>query len=450
MMTGKRNLRSRRILRGLLLVIGMFLITSGCVTGSYLEAESQTLKGAPAGTRHTQEKPAAALQNRLPAHVESSHVEAESNPAAVSVKQTSLVAVKVPEPRKVVYLTFDDGPSPVTAKVLDILQREGVKATFFVLGNGAESHPELINAIWEQGHAIGNHTYNHNYHDLYSRFTVFWSQIKQTEEIVRRITGTRPQLIRAPGGTADHFDDTYFSLLKQAGYVVTDWNVDSGDSKRKGVPAAEIIKEAVPDTSTARVVLLMHDGGGHEESARALPAIIARYKAAGYAFGVLDNQVEPVQFKVTSGSAGAGRAKPSAAWIASHITVNTALFQPAKPLMLEVGRMETQLKPGEYFIKQNQYMVPLRTVIERLGGQVSWEADIRSAKVTLNGHSFMADVENRELAFSGTAGGIDIRSGKVEMIGGNIWIPLRDLLEIAEHPPLSVSVTADERRVRAY
>ncbi|MFD2874911.1 polysaccharide deacetylase family protein [Paenibacillus rhizoplanae] len=74
---------------------------------------------------------------------------------------------------KVVYLTFDDGPSAVTPKVLTILQEQGIKATFFVLGDQAASRPELINAIWEQGHAIGNHTYNHNYHDLYSGFTEF-------------------------------------------------------------------------------------------------------------------------------------------------------------------------------------------------------------------------------------------------------------------------------------
>jgi peptidoglycan-N-acetylglucosamine deacetylase len=424
----------RLLLRGLLFMIIAILAVSGWVTGTDPGLKPQALQAA--GVQLTdksptyQVAPAAELQ-KLPA----GNVSSPDTPS-LSVQSRS-------KNSKTVYLTFDDGPSPVTSKVLDILEREGVKATFFVLGNGAKRNPELINAIWEQGHAIGNHTYDHNYRELYSGFIPFWKQIKRTEEIIREITGTRPQLIRAPGGTSGHFDDTYFYLLKQAGYVVTDWNVDSGDSKRRGVPAAEIIRESVPNTTAANVVLLLHDGGGHEESAKALPAIIARYKAAGYTFDVLDPQDEPVQFKVSSGSVGAGRVKPSAAWIASNITTNRALFEPGKPLALEVGKLETKLSPGEYLIHQGQYVVPMRAVIERLGGKVTWEAATHSSRVTLNGRSILADVENKKL--SGTT---TIKPGYIKMIGGATWISLRDLLETLGHPILKVSATAKERRVK--
>ncbi|MEC2346823.1 polysaccharide deacetylase family protein, partial [Paenibacillus barengoltzii] len=87
----------------------------------------------------------------------------------------------------------------------------------------------------------GNHTYNHDYDALYDSFGQFWKQIKATEEVLREITGTRTPLVRAPGGTYGHFDKTYFNLMEQGGYKVFDWNVDSGDSRRKGVPANEII-----------------------------------------------------------------------------------------------------------------------------------------------------------------------------------------------------------------
>ncbi|WP_052087846.1 polysaccharide deacetylase [Paenibacillus wynnii] len=425
------------VLRGLLLMIAVMMVISGCGTS----------QAASIRTTKLQEKSPVHARQIVPATIKYSS--AAQQPNTPQVSPTPAVASKDNESRKIVYLTFDDGPSPVTAKVLDILKREGVKATFFVLGNGAKSHPEVISDIWEQGHAIGNHSYDHNYHELYSGFTRFWNQIKKTEEIIRGITGTRPQLIRAPGGTFGHFDDTYFYLLKQAGYIVTDWTVDSGDSKRRGVPAAEIIKDAVPNTTSSRVILLMHDGGGHEESAKALPQIIARYKEAGYTFGVLDNQVKPVQFRVSSSNAGSEGAKPSAAWIASNITANSALFAVGKPLVLEVGKQETKLKPGEYRIEQGQYMVPMRAVIERLGGTANWEAGIRSGKATLNGRSFLADVNNKELTFNGVNGEVSVRKGKVEMIGGVIWISLRDLLEIVEHPPLATTVTSDERRVKA-
>ncbi|MET1168250.1 polysaccharide deacetylase family protein, partial [Bacillus velezensis] len=111
---------------------------------------------------------------------------------------------------KVVYLSFDDGPGNHTREVLDILRKEKVLATFFVLGEQAERYPELIRGLVEDGHALGNHTFNHQYEKLYSDFKVFWKQIKQTEEVLERITGFRPNLVRAPGGTYGHFDQSYF------------------------------------------------------------------------------------------------------------------------------------------------------------------------------------------------------------------------------------------------
>jgi len=425
-------------LRGLLLMIVVIVAATGCGNENYKETAKLQEKLLPG----TAIKPSHSLTTKNPLVTQKT--------MTAPVSQTTFVAAKEKESRKIVYLTFDDGPSPVTIKVLDVLKREGVKATFFVLGNGAKSHPELINAIWEQGHAIGNHSYDHNYHELYSGFIPFWNQIKKTEEIIRGITGTRPQLVRAPGGTFGHFDDTYFYLLKQAGYIVTDWTVDSGDSKRRGVPAGEIIQDAVPNTKDSRVVLLMHDGGGHGESAKALPSIIARYKAAGYEFGILDAHVKPVQFRVSSSLAGSQRSKPSAAWIASNITSNSALFEDRKPLILEVGIQETKLSPGEYRIKDGQYLVPMRAVVERLGGKVNWDIELRGGRANLNGRSFLADVKNNELVFTGVNGEESTRKGNVEMIGGVIWIPLRSLLELVEHPPVSISVTSEERRIKAY
>lgn len=365
------------------------------------------------------------------------------------VHTTAVPAPESGKEKKMVYLTFDDGPSAVTPKVLEILRQQGVKATFFVLGEQAKTRPELINAIWEQGHAIGNHTYNHNYHELYSGFTTFWGQIKQTEEIVREITGVRPQLVRAPGGTFGHFDNTYFYLLKQAGYSVMDWNVDSGDSKRKGVPAQEIIRESVQDSGASQVVLLLHDGAGHGESAKALPGIIEHYKAAGYGFGIMDERMKPVQFKVSGTAGDASRKKPSSAWIASHIIPNADLFAPGKPLIVKVGMQEIKLKAGEYRVSGGRYIVPIRAVIERLGGQISWDAASRSGRMIWNGRSVTADAGLGELRMNLPSGAKVTRAAGVQMIGSSLWVPLRELLDVTGHPPLGISVTGDERRVQA-
>ncbi|UUZ86504.1 polysaccharide deacetylase family protein [Paenibacillus sp. P26] len=156
----------------------------------------------------------------------------------------------------------------MTPKVLDILKEEGVKATFFVLGNQVEERPQTAERIVREGHAIGNHSYNHVYEQLYSDFGVFWEQIERTEKIIEQATGVTPRMIRAPGGTAGNFDAFYFYYLDQAGYEVYDWNVDSGDASRPGVKAQEIIRNIRQSPGHQEQIVLMHDGTGHDESVK--------------------------------------------------------------------------------------------------------------------------------------------------------------------------------------
>lgn len=352
---------------------------------------------------------------------------------------------------KTVFLTFDDGPSALTGKVLDILKKNDIRATFFVLGEQVKRYPELLQRIHEEGHAIGNHSYDHHYTELYSGFPAFWNQIKRTEEEVYAITGFRPQLVRAPGGTAGHFDDTYFRLMKLGGYVVTDWNVDSGDSKRRGVPASEIVKGAETPVKSDRVVLLMHDGSGHDESVKALPQIIAYYKNKGYQFGVLSPDEEPVQFKVNDKARNLKRGAPSEAWVKSHVAGNSALFASGKPLRLEVGPMETTLNPGEYLYKDGQYLVPVRAVAERLGGNAAWDPKTQTAKVTLSADSDTAlSVQIRSGLLTATKAGKSAFSVQtsVSMINDAVWIPLRDLFANAGYAHVTASESREERRVK--
>jgi peptidoglycan-N-acetylglucosamine deacetylase len=458
MKVSKRTLIRRTIIRGLLAMAIIVSVISVLSKNNLPAAATQDLPEPAVSPVKASPVPAQAV---TPSFVPISRSTPGSDAAKVSAVSGKPAAAIVPlvqkkeqqkeqkKAQKTVYLTFDDGPSNVTPTVLETLRKQGVKATFFVLGEQAKSRPELINAIWEQGHAIGNHTYNHNYHDLYSGFTEFWNQIKQTEEVVREITGLRPQLVRAPGGTYGHFDATYFELLKEAGYTVTDWTVDSGDSKRKGVPAAEILRQSVASMKASSVILLLHDGAGHSESAKALPEIIARYKAAGYTFGVLDAGQEPVQFRVSAAAAAAKRTKPSKAWIASNILPNDGLFAPGKPLALEVGMLEAKLEPGEFRIIEGQYMVPLRAVVERLGGQVSWNAASRSGSISWNGRYVSADAVKKRLTMTSDDGTTVYRQSNVEMIGDSLWLPLRELLEVTGHPLLEARVTGGERRVKA-
>jgi len=195
-----------------------------------------------------------------------------------------------------VYLSFDDGPSEWTPQVLDILQKEQVSATFFVLGSQAERRGETIRRIVREGHALGNHSYNHKYEELYSSFDGLWQQVERTGRILTELTGSEPALLRAPGGTHGHFDAFYYYYLDRAGYTVYDWNVDSGDSRRRGVPAADILANVKAGKLQHEVHVLMHDGTGHGETVKALPDIIAYYKAKGYQFAAYDSTVRPVQY----------------------------------------------------------------------------------------------------------------------------------------------------------
>ncbi|MWV45548.1 polysaccharide deacetylase family protein [Paenibacillus sp. HJL G12] len=354
---------------------------------------------------------------------------------------------------KTVYLTFDDGPSALTGEVLDILKKNNIHATFFVLGEQVKRNPELLQRIYEEGHAIGNHTYNHNYTELYSGFPVFWDQIKKTEEEINRITGIRPQLVRAPGGTAGHFDDTYFSLMKQGGYIVTDWNVDSGDSKRKGVPEAEIIKGAETPVKSDQVVLLMHDGSGHGESVKALPKVISWYKSKGFQFGVLSPDQEPVQFKVNAKAKQLKRGAPSESWVQSHVAGNTALFDNGKPLRLEVGPQETTLQPGEYRYENGHYLVPVRAVAERLGGTAVWDAKTQTAGVTLLADTdtvLKIDTNSGLLTVMVSGKKTSALSTSVSLMNDAVWIPVRDFFASAGYANISASENNEERRIKVF
>lgn len=344
---------------------------------------------------------------------------------------------------KTVYLTFDDGPSDLTLDVLDILKREGIKGTFFVLGKEAETRPEIINRIYEEGHVIGNHTYDHRYDELYGHFQDFWGQIKKTEEIIRLITGERPQLVRAPGGTAGHFDEAYFQYMKQGGYHVFDWNVDSGDSRYRGVPAKDIVKGATTKVNGKEAIVLLHDGKGHGESVKALPDIISYYKKQGYAFDVLSPETEPVQFRAQQTARKASQ--PSQQWVREHVAVNAALFGTGRTLAVEFGGLETAFAAGEYKLVDGRLMVPLRALVERLGGSVSWKSHNKTVQVTLAGNRWEADPVGG-LLFPMQTGGKPV-SSDVHLIGGTAWIPLREALDFSGRPVTRVTYEEGEYRV---
>lgn len=368
-----------------------------------------------------------------------------------------------------VYLTFDDGPSPLTAKVLDILKKEDVKATFFVLGGEAKSRPELIRRAVEEGHAIGNHTYNHVYKELYSSAETFWNQVQNTEDILDELVGTRPRLVRAPGGTYSNFDAFYFYYLDQAGYEVYDWNIDSGDSARPGVPASEILQTVKKGPFKQEVILLMHDGTGHEQTVKALPDIIKVFKDRGYAFAPLTTQVAPIHFPIgklkwTRGTSESLHQKLLAE-AAGHLLAvegdkGEAAAPPEEkppvkeaanqvPLEIALGDKTLQLNPDQYRLSDGHYQVPLRPLIEGMDGQIEWNQRDRTALVRYGMYAADYDFSRHELRVKAGGKETTYHMAQMELINGTVYVPLRDTLEMLGNQITAFGEESGLRQVKA-
>ncbi|MFF5144204.1 bifunctional polysaccharide deacetylase/glycosyltransferase family 2 protein [Streptomyces sp. NPDC013157] len=201
---------------------------------------------------------------------------------------------------RTIALTFDDGPDPVwTPRILDVLRRNHVQATFFVVGTEVVDHPELVRRIVADGHQIGIHTFTHP--DL-SRLAPWQRslELRETQLAVAGAAGVTTALLRPPYSSEnDALNDADWSVLEQAGaagYVTVLTTQDAQDWQRPGT--ARIVANATPH-GTAGQILLMHDGGGdRSQTVAALNTLIPRLKAQGFRFatvGAAVGMAGPVQ-----------------------------------------------------------------------------------------------------------------------------------------------------------
>ncbi len=196
--------------------------------------------------------------------------------------------------KKVVYLTFDDGPSENTAKILDILDKYNAKATFFVTGNHPEYNKYMKRAA-KEGHTIGLHTYTHNYSQLYSSEEAYFDDLQQISDMVEDVTGKKSKVIRFPGGSSNMISANYVDGLmttltqkvQEQGYQYFDWNVDSTDASGNRVPVSQLVENATA-SDDQYINILMHDTDAKDTTVEALPEIIKYYKDKGYVFLGLD------------------------------------------------------------------------------------------------------------------------------------------------------------------
>lgn len=206
---------------------------------------------------------------------------------------------------KTVYLTFDDGPSARTPEILSILETYGVKATFFVTGKESEQGQQWMRDIVSSGHAIGVHSYTHDYQTIYSSVEAFLEDFDRLYRQITQVTGTAPQIFRFPGGSINGYNGaTYQDIVAEMvrrGFVYFDWNVAVGDAVKRPPAASVLARNALSKVdSLRRAVILMHDSTGMVSTVEALPKIIEGYQNAGFTFDVLTPQVKPVIYAYPS------------------------------------------------------------------------------------------------------------------------------------------------------
>lgn len=195
--------------------------------------------------------------------------------------------------RKTVYLTIDDGPSENTQEVLDILDRYGCKATFFVVGHNEEYFP-LIAEAYKRGHTIGMHTYSHDYAEVYASPENYFADLDAISAVVKEQIGFVPCFIRFPGGSSNDVSADYCpgimtelaAEVQQRGFQYWDWNLSVGDGSEH--TAEEILGYGTEPLEAENIVLLCHDSATKDTTVEALPGIIEHYQQLGYSFEALD------------------------------------------------------------------------------------------------------------------------------------------------------------------
>jgi peptidoglycan/xylan/chitin deacetylase (PgdA/CDA1 family) len=177
-------------------------------------------------------------------------------------------------------LTFDDGPdNKYTPQILDILSKNHVRATFFLVGTRAQANPAIVRRIVREGHVIGNHSYNHANPAKLTQ-AQFEKQFVDTQAILSRIAGYEPKLIRTPYGA---IQENQLRWAVKHGFIIVNWDIDTLDWKQ--LNSSQILANALKHTHRGAIIL-QHSAGGVEQdlsgTVKALPILIAQLKKQGF------------------------------------------------------------------------------------------------------------------------------------------------------------------------
>ena len=201
---------------------------------------------------------------------------------------------------KKVYLTFDDGPGSQTGKILDILKKNHVKATFFVTGKEDASSKKIYQRIVKEGHTLAMHSYSHIQDVIYDSKEAFEKDLKQINRCLYEATGVHTKFYRFPGGSSTQNTSlpiqNFIDVLKKNHYLYLDWNVISPDINNANATKEHVVtgvRQGVDAYDTA--VVLMYDVADKPMTVKALPSIIKQIKAKNYELLPVDESMILIQ-----------------------------------------------------------------------------------------------------------------------------------------------------------
>ncbi len=214
-------------------------------------------------------------------------------------KQSSGGSARTAWPRKV-YLTFDDGPSANTGKILDILDEYDVKGNFFVVGTTNPELQEMYKRIVDEGHVLCMHSYSHKYNEIYSSVKAFTKDLDEISSLLYDVTGVKPVYYRFPGGSSNSVSripmKDFIKVLDERGLTYFDWNVVAGDATNPMLPADKIIENSLADLNEyEEAMILFHDLSNKTSTVEALPHIIEAIQESDIPIEPIDDTTMTIQ-----------------------------------------------------------------------------------------------------------------------------------------------------------
>ncbi len=189
-----------------------------------------------------------------------------------------------PAKRKEIALTFDDGPAKMTQQILDLLAAEGVQATFFSIGKHAKARPDTVQRWEKEGHAIGNHSYEHGFNFDWKSAAAMKAEIDETNTVIESITGKRPLLFRPPYGVTN---PNLAKAIRKSGMYSIGWNIRSFDTKAKN---PEQLLNRILSRLQGGDIILLHDSMAI--TTQILTPLIHAARQKGFTFVRVDQLLE--------------------------------------------------------------------------------------------------------------------------------------------------------------